>query len=185
MSKPNTTKLNCGFCVYVSICIAIIRSSIYTNGVRMRMMPCTAPCTSVSMRIAHPGEVRGVSEIVHCWFSGSQKNTTWLWSISSMHFLLFVLFLLSCFYGGLTSLHFSLSESRCQLHSALVSALHSAKYVHCEGPAVCLPRSPSPRNVLPTPSSINVFMYCMFQCRPITEGERKLTFLCMTANWHS
>ena len=45
-------------------------------GVCMCMMPHTAPCASVSMHIAHAGGAEQVSEIVHCWFSGSSKNST-------------------------------------------------------------------------------------------------------------
>ena len=67
-----------------------------------------------------------------------------------------------------------------RLHSALVSALDSAKYVHCEAPAA-----------LSSPSSI-AKKCCLHQlCPPLTSScnaclsdacECKLTFLIMTAN---
>ena len=40
----------------------------------MRMMPCTMPCASVSMRIAHVDGAHGAG-VRNC--SGSQKNNSW------------------------------------------------------------------------------------------------------------
>ena len=87
------------------------------------------------------GHAEQLSEILHCWFSGSQKNNTWLmktlqyvlstFELFVVLFLLFWLLRWTDFFA-----FFFVRVARCRLHSALVSALGSAKYVHCEGPAI-------------------------------------------------
>ena len=101
------------------------------------------------------GRAEQLSEIVHCWFSGSQKNNTWLVRtlqyVLSTFELFLVLFLLSWLprWTDLFAFFFVRVASR-RLRSALVSALDSTKYVRCEGPAaLSSPSSIAKKRCLP------------------------------------
>ena len=136
----------------------------------------------------------------HCWFSGSQKNNTWL--VETLQYMLstfelfVVLFCSLGFYGGLTSSLFSLSES---LASAAFSTrfctwLRQVRTLRRASRAV-LPvlhrREASPQLRPPAPStssSINARFNDAFLSMSVnwhSERDLKLTFPSDTANWHS
>ena len=129
-------------------------------GIRMRMIPCAVP---LCMWVGH---MEQLSEILHCWFSGSQKNNTWLletlWYALST-FELFVLFLLSWLLRWTDfGFFFSLSELlviSCAQHSFLHLTLPNTYIV--KGQPHC-PFLPPSRNVVPppptTPSSVDALM---------------------------
>lgn len=127
-----------------------------------------------------------VSNIVHCWFSGSPKNSTKQWwqgvnlipceeSPVCAFFFWTLVFLL--IYGGLTSLLSFLRVTSRQLCSALISALNFAKYACCEAPSVLSFPSPSPRNVVPP--SPNTILHQRPRVSVMPE------FLSTITNWHS
>ena len=90
----------------------------------MRMMPHTAPCASVPMRIVHVGGVCRASDKNSLYTAGLvEAKSTIPAGALLVNFFLFS----SCslgFYGGLTSSPFFFVRAAShQLHSALVSAL--------------------------------------------------------------
>ena len=114
----------------------------------------------------HSGRARGAS-VRNCAllvFNGSQNNNTWL--VLSFFELFDALFLLSWLlrWTDLLAFFFVRVASH-QLHSALVSALDSTKYIHCEGPAALFSPSSFAKKPCPPPtlSSTNVLMQCTFQ----------------------
>ena len=110
MSKPNTSKLHCGFCVYVSICIAIIRSSIYRmayDALHRAMHQCVYVC-ALHIRV----RCTECQKLCTAGLVGAKRTIAGCEASPVHSFYFFVLILLSfCFYGGLTSLLFSLSKS--------------------------------------------------------------------------
>ena len=97
-----------------------------------------------------------LSEIVHCWFSGSQKNNTWL--VETLQYMLstfelfVVLFLLSWLLRRTDLFAFFVVESLavgCVQHSFL--HLTPPNTYVAKGLPHCPPRPPSPRNVVQCP----------------------------------
>ena len=102
----------------------------------------------------------GLRDYQHRWFSGSQKNNTWL--VETLEYVLstFEVLFSSCslgFYGGLTSWFFSLSESLAvgYIEHSFLHLTPPNTYV-AKGQPHCPLHSPLPRIVPPTPSSSSI-----------------------------
>ena len=100
-----------------------------------------------------------------------------------MCFLLLNFFLFSScclgFYGELPLCFFFLRVASCRLRSALISALDSAKYVHCEGPAALSSPSSIAKKLRPSStSSCNA----RFSDAQFLSVSTKMTFLSVTAS---
>ena len=144
------------------------------------------------------GRAEQLSEILHCWFSGSQKNNTSL--VRAFYFWTLCCSVLALLTSTVDwSLHFFFVRvaSR-RLCSALVSTLDSTKYIRCEGPATL--SSPSsitkkrcpPYSILhrhpcimhvsvsliprPRPAFRRMQYEATFQWHPIHGSGHKLTF---------
>ena len=158
--------------------------------VRMRMMPplCRTP---VHIHFAHAGGAGRCQKLCAAGLVGAQRTIPGLWRLSNTCFLLLNSFLFSfcSLYGGLTSLLFCLRASSRLLCSALVSALDSAKYVRCEGPAVqSYPSSIGIKRRPPTsvlhqrPDRVMWYNHTCIDAQ-VPERDRKLTFLSVTASF--
>ena len=133
------------------------------------------------------GHAEQVSEIVHCWVSGSEKKNTWL--VKTVQYVLstFELFLVLFLLSWLLWVGWQ--------HSALISALDSAKYVRYEGlAALSFPSSITqkrcpPQLCPPSTSSCNArfndAQFLRMSANWDSEHECKLLFLSMGANWRS
>ena len=142
--------------------------------------------------------VRSMSEIVRCWFSRTQRTIPGLWNspVCAFYFWTVSRSLLALLASAIDwPLCFSFVRvASCQLCSALVSALDSAKYVHCKCPAAlssiakrrCPPElcPPSTLQWHPTLSvSHDKLTFQTWAQIDISKHDCKLTFLSVTATY--
>ena len=157
---------------------------IYKLGVRMRMMPRAAPCAmrgagvrgcsfsivGAQRTVQNNGNVKSEPKYLAC--EESPVRAFYCWTLSCS--------LLALLWTDLFVFFFVRVASR-RLRSVLASALDSAKYVRCEGPAALSSRPPSRK----TSSRRRRVMHVVSDSYILPGRDLKLTFLSGTANWHS
>ena len=138
-------------------------------GVHMHMMPCAAPCTSVSMHIAHAGEVHGTG-VRNCALLVGARRT-----VQNYRYLLLNSCFLLALLASTVDYFLFLRVATPQMSSALDSDEY--RYICCEAQLRC-PRPPSPKNVVP-PNSV------VYRCPCVMHISVTPNFLSVSANWHS
>ena len=149
---------------------------VLTLILHMHMMPCTVPCTSVPLHIACVWGVWSMSEIARCWFSVTQRTIPGLWNLYAFYFWTVSRSLLALL-SSTVDWPLCFSFVSCQLCSAHVSALDSAKYIYCKCPAALSVPSAIAKKCCPP----QLYPPSTLQWHPTL---RKIDIPNVSANWH-